>query len=460
MAARPHGTKRSLEASEEGEEGDELELEPGVGSDAKQGLLGLHDELELELPDELELELSNKLEESEECDSEDFDVSDECDSDGRLKVIYEVQDSEGRLIGDYDYGESVWKSVKYIVFTYDRDLCDLCLKSESGYRFIDHQLPNVTCNGCNAVFEHRSTTSPFQLWMHSTLKADFQFHRHGGLCSACRAPLPGQTHFEHERVGFVAYKDDPLRDCFPLPDYELLRAVWRFLIPFPKFPKLERKHWLMGTKGYIHIHDSIRSVYNEGRDYMSVAGVEYVSAADDFNQMREPEYREIVPVIKLDYRYWRPKECTCTWTPCECVCIPAQVVNIRRKLNVASKEAAVQEGEEGEEGEEEPMDRRGRRRQAKLYTRLDILESDGEDTHFVYLSGKTGLLTNDDRSATDLEEHVLQIGLGRCYRSDTFKTIHTEACCRRNAVAVSTGLTHHCANLDLFRCGRCPDCTQ
>ena len=107
MAARPHGTKRSLEASEEGEEGDELELEPGVGSDAKQGLLGLHDELELELPDELELELPNELEESEECDSEDFDDSDECDSDGRLKVIYEVQDSEGRLIGDYDYGESV-----------------------------------------------------------------------------------------------------------------------------------------------------------------------------------------------------------------------------------------------------------------------------------------------------------------------------------------------------------------
>ena len=234
-----------------------------------------------------------------------------------------------------------------------------------------------------------------------------------------------------------------------------------------------------------YIHDSIRSVYIEGRGYMSLAGVEHVSDADDFNQkMREPEYREIVPVIKLDYRYWRPKECTCTWTPCECVCIPAQLVNITRKLNVASEEGEEgKEGEEGEEGEEseeseesdfegqgdlfvrneEPaVDRRRRRliRKLSLYTTLDTLKSDEKDTYFVYMCGKAGLLTNVDRSASDLEENVLQIGLGRCYRSDSFTTTHTEACCRRNAVAVSTGLTHHCANLDLFRCGRCPDCTQ
>ena len=129
---------------------------------------------------------------------------------------------------DRNFGQGPPRPVNYTVFTYDCNLCDLCLEPER--LEINHQLPNVTCNGCNAVFEHRSTTSPFQLWMHSTLKADFQFHRYGGLCSACRAPLPGQTHFEHERVGFVAYKDDPLRDCFPLPNQTTRVAPFRLEI--------------------------------------------------------------------------------------------------------------------------------------------------------------------------------------------------------------------------------------
>ena len=116
---------------------------------------------------------------------------------------------------DRNFGQGPPRPVNYTVFTYDCNLCDLCLEPER--LEINHQLPNVTCSGCSAVFEHRSITSSEGYYtMHSILKADFQFHRYGGLCSACRAPLPGQTHFEHERVGFVAYKDDPLRDCFPL----------------------------------------------------------------------------------------------------------------------------------------------------------------------------------------------------------------------------------------------------
>jgi hypothetical protein len=90
----------------------------------------------------------------------------------------------------------LWPHIQYAVFAYSPALCDQVLRDEN-YK---EQLPNVHCNGCPSSFEQMSITEYTVSDESGSMYADLQFHHHGGLCIWCRAPYPGEGHFEQRHV--------------------------------------------------------------------------------------------------------------------------------------------------------------------------------------------------------------------------------------------------------------------
>ena len=168
--------------------------------------------------------------------------------------------------------------------------------------------------------------------------ADLQFHQYGDLCLQCRAPFPGEGHFEQRHVHDGKEenpKQNPLTEFLQVLEENLTFIVWEYYKPqvLPLYPELEPRHQAKLWKRDAFLHHDLTALYREGGAYMKVAGVEHVywSGRGILDIHNDPTG---TTDIKLDYRYWRPKECMCAQTPCECVCIPAQVGNIQKKLNI------------------------------------------------------------------------------------------------------------------------------
>ena len=207
----------------------------------------------------------------------------------------------------------------------------------------DEELPNIKCTWCKATFEQKSITkydtNDEECGIHdgygNNVYADLQFHQYGDLCLQCRAPFPGEGHFEYRHVHDGKdqnTKNNPLTEFLNILGPNLPFVVWEYYKPqvLPLYPQLEPRHKAMLRMEGDFIHNDLNGLYRVGAAYMKVAGVEHVYWGDgrflDRNECTD---------IKLDYRFWRPKECNCTWIPCECVCIKAQVNNIRRVLNIS-----------------------------------------------------------------------------------------------------------------------------
>ena len=285
--------------------------------------------------------------------------------------------------------------------------CHSCLEGRK-------DLPCVTCTGCKATFFQKSITEygtedRTQGKGNYNEYADFQFHQYGDLCLQCRAPFPGEGHFEERHVHDGKEenpKKNPLTEFFlKVLDENSTFIVWEYYKPqvLPCYPKLEARH---KKKLWSSLHNDLAGLFNDGGAYMTVAGVEHVYWSEgrirDFQGFsRFSEYTD----IKLDYRFWRPKECKCTQTPCECVCIAAQVNNIRRKLNISVMNYFY-----------------------KYLVNMTV-DSDFYPRFFVIMRDSNPY--------------------GNCRNGQ-----HSPQCQRRNAPFK----TYQCTMKEEGRCGRCPDC--
>jgi hypothetical protein len=309
----------------------------------------------------------------------------------------------------------------YAVYTYDPNLCDKFLS-----QFVNDDLPKVYCTQCNTKFTQLSITEyhAFDESIFPGVYADLQFHQYGGLCLTCRAPYPGEGHFEQRHVhDGIARNENPLKEY--LNDVQLdvpglQDIVWHYCKPqvLPAYPELEDRHqyrmWGEEHEGEEEdlefIHEDLVGLYEvvgAGLAYMSVPGVEHVYFREGTTS-RITEWGAEKVNIKLDYRYWRPKECKCTQIPCECICIPAQVHNIVEKLNI-------------------PNDNNVHKILGTFF---------GASSFFVSL-----------RAAYKSPYDLLH---GTC---QTEEGVHTPACTRRN-----TGYESFQCMTNEGRCGRCADC--
>ena len=322
----------------------------------------------------------------------------------------------------------------YEVFAYLPALCDKVLRHE--HQNPKEHLPNVRCSGCPSSFVQKSITDYTINDEAGHTYADLQFHHHGGLCIWCRAPYPGEGHFEQRHVhdGITA---NPLTEYLQTVGVEvsaLQDIVWEYYKPLelPKYTQLKKEHKNFDQGGLYH-HVA----------YMSFPGVEHVYLRNSrYFRSSRFDLNDETPDIKLDYRYWRPKNCNCTKVPCECICHAAQVHNITQILK--SEEEFHWLGE---------------------YNMLGTLRTTNDDheynkanfqTFFVYLRECEPL--NPDEVDTENDEFVNQKGV--CHpehvgsSGETFLiTAHTPECRRRN----TSHITYKCI-MDKRRCGRCADC--
>ena len=293
MAARPHGTKRSLEASEQGEQGDD-------------------------------------------CDSDDCEQGDDCDSDG----VYANKATIATATENYTvytYHEDHYSDYYDQDYYYHPDHFDFKVKS----------LPKLTCRGCKQAFTQKSVLE-YNLhdeWIPQRDDAedecagreyaDLQFHQYGDLCLWCRAPLPGEGHFENRHVHDGAQEGvNHLSEFFPavFGVAALRDLVYEYFKPqeLPAYTAADRP--LENDQ----LHADLIDLYRHGLTHMTVPGVEHVYWREG---KYEPDGRVVPQLvdIKLDYRYFRPKQCRCVKTPCECICFAAQVKNITKVLRLTTQ---------------------------------------------------------------------------------------------------------------------------
>jgi hypothetical protein len=227
---------------------------------------------------------------------------------------------------------------------------------------------------------------------------------------------------------------------------------------FPEYTRLERRHFdVMISDAADENMKDFSSLFNRnvgehydlichpGRTYMKVRGVEHV-------YWRPGKSGDRAPDVKLDYRYWRPKECKCVWTPCECICFAAQVQNIKEKLMI-------------------PYSYQYKILCTLWNTNGLLLQSkigtNNYQSFFVYMRTWSAVNPEDEEAVNEeLEEDVwgMVSGLGRSegvcrtvYKEDEDEviTVHTLECRRRNHPFPS----YQCMFND-NRCGRCADCKE
>ena len=332
----------------------------------------------------------------------------------------------------------------YTVYTYIPSLCDNVLRGEKH----QVQLPNVECSGCHAMFRQKSITDydePDELFFHESY-ADLQFHQFGALCLPCRAPFPGEGHFEEHRLRYKN-KANPLTEylvnCL---DVTSLQNIVFDYYKHPEYTQLEGAHINMLMKGdeedegRNNSRRDLVTLYTQGPRFMSIPGVEHVY----YRELHVEDYGDSaydsIPDIKLDYRYWRPKECECTRTPCECICFPAQVCNIKEKLNISDTHPA------------NDYKILSTRNYANININFDSTRM------FVYM--RVWLAPNPVHNPTAPSPVQRLEGRweGVChtkYEKNKVVTVHTAECSRRSAQYLS----FKCM-LNESRCGQCPDCVE
>ena len=199
-------------------------------------------------------------------------------------------------------------------------------------------------------------------------------------------------------------------------------------------------------------HTDLQALYKEGLTHMTVPGVELVYWRNGKN-----EYNPIIDIpplvdIKLDYRYFRPKQCKCTKSPCECICFAAQVKNIAEVLKLTT--------------------------QTQEYKVLGTLTYPTECLHTHDFNAKNHLSFFVYLRDLDMDHHIAESWPplypidkhnkmlagppeGMC-RSEWIRdgvqvTRHTPACERRNDMYKNE--SYQCMMIE-GRCGRCADCVE
>ena len=144
---------------------------------------------------------------------------------------------------------------------------------------------------------------------------DLQFLRFGHLCLNCRAPYVGEGNFEESSLDKQGLSAQGANVGLPgvitnlIFDYYTKREFPEYKL----FPDLRSPANQISSTYLLAVH----------KDMMSIPGVEHIFVGDMDSL-----------TIRLDMRWWRPKQCKCTRLPfCECVCMAAQVRNMVRKLN-------------------------------------------------------------------------------------------------------------------------------
>jgi hypothetical protein len=321
----------------------------------------------------------------------------------------------------------------YTVFTYAPGHCDEIRLGEERT-----ELSNAVCSGCQATFAQKSILE-YQADDANTFEtyADFQFHQYGQLCLLCRAPFPGEGHFEERlKNPLGVYMSE-----FIGPE-ELHAIVWDYYKQeLPAYPRLSGKHYDMLDSAELPV------LFCEGLSYMGIAGVEHVYwRTDRFDESTFHADNDAwcLPDIKLDYRYWRPRKCECVRTPCECICFPAQVRDIKEKLKIPNTHEYKILGK-------------------LTYTDDEFADDDEFGTKkylslFVYLR-ESAVQTDIDFEDGTFEDAVDEVNAGGVCQAKYFEeqndviTLHTLECQRRNAKYS----TYECM-LNENLCGRCADC--
>jgi hypothetical protein len=339
----------------------------------------------------------------------------------------------------------------YTVYSYFPGQCDKVLLGGT----LQNEHLNVKCRACPATFAQKSI---LEYGVHDEwqpeLYIDLQFHQFGQLCLSCRAPHPGEGYFEENHHAYDEKEEKYLVELLtPVLNVEALHTiVLEYYKPeeHPEYPQLKKEHYNMlynmvatDLYGPGFAKSALLEMYGVvGRTYMSIPGVELVyTRAEKLNPFTAAQRASIVskstdmatdndtlPDIKLDYRYWRPKQCKCTKTPCECICFPAQVRNIKKILKI-------------------PNTYKYKFLRTISYTDFD---KRNKLSFFVYLRDWTAL-------NPDSEENYVSDTSGVCRTTRknfiTIVTEHTKECSRRNAQY----RTYKCM-MEEGRCERCEDC--
>ena len=195
---------------------------------------------------------------------------------------------------------------------------ELCSQCNSAFRVKDLRYYGKYKH--NSSFRQGQTESPSPT--HSSYVSryvnqypDLQFLRFGHLCINCRAPYVGEGNFEEsslDKQGLSAQGANA----------GLAEAITDLIYEYytkREFPEYKLFRDLKNPSNQI-LSTFLLTVH---KDKMSIPGVEHIFIGD----------KESL-AIKLDMRWWRPKQCKCTRLPfCECVCMAAQVRNIVNKIN-------------------------------------------------------------------------------------------------------------------------------
>ena len=326
----------------------------------------------------------------------------------------------------------------YTVYSYFPGQCEKVLLGET----IQDEHPNVKCSACHRTFTQKSI---LDYSVHDEFSAeryiDLQFYQFGQLCLSCRAPDPGEGHFEENHHVYLVKLLTPVLNV-----EALCTIVLEYYTPteHPEYPQLKKEHYDMvhnmvttDMHGRGFAKSELLAMYGVvGRTYMSIPGVELVyTRAEKVNPFTDmPPDNDTLPDIKLDYRYWRPKQCKCTRIPCECICFPAQVRNIKKVLEIPNTYKYKYLG-------------------TLSYTYYD---KDNKLSFFVYLRDWTAL-------NPDSEENFAMDYSGVCrmtrkkvgYLQTALVTEHTDECRRRNAQY----RVYKCM-METGRCERCEDCVM
>ena len=190
------------------------------------------------------------------------------------------------------------------------------------------KVADVHCSQCDTAF-HVEKVDYYNNYCHnfrtdstfstaSNWYPDLQFFRFCELCIKCREPFVDEGNF----VESLDEKD--------LIEQGLGVGLPKCITPLifeyyekRKFPEYKQ----YAFEGHGSFFPTVPSYTNimmmfDNKDVMSIPGVEHIFRGANGSI-----------AVKLDMRWWRPRQCTCTRLPfCECICMAAQNRNISKKL--------------------------------------------------------------------------------------------------------------------------------
>ena len=252
---------------------------------------------------------------------------------------------------------------------------------------------------------------------------DLQYTRFGNLCINCRAPYIGEGNFEEsslDKEGLTAQGANVglAGDITNLIyDYYTKRVFPEFKL----YPELTSPALQIINNELLYIH----------KDVMSMPGVEHAFCGE-----------MATLAIRLDMRWWRPKQCKCTRLPfCECVCMAAQVRNIVNKMNA---KLPILRGHY-------VLASIPLQQNIQEYGFLAVLQEPMFQTTVIRHSYESSYLHKGDVNVGYCKTYAVENTKGGSF------TNHTSDCGRRVFFRRTRGST---CSADKTTCGRCVDCTE